>query len=106
MLFRSFYLGTPAELDEYFDGEALEATDGVPPSEFLSRRYPDAFAAYRSLDPHDDPIRVIEAVGEGVVLHSLEYSANADYVAALRPKLQKKDKLASIVRAFEHYGKP
>jgi hypothetical protein len=50
--------------------------------------------------------RVIEAIGEGVVVSSLEHSAHADYFAALRTSQTKAQKLDSLMRAFSHFGKP
>jgi hypothetical protein len=52
------------------------------------------------------PIRVIEAVSEGVILNSLEESCGADYVAALRPRLSRLDKAKAILEAFELLDTP
>ena len=37
---------------------------------------------------------------------SLETSANADYVAALRPRLNREDTFKVLQAALSHYGKP
>lgn len=37
---------------------------------------------------------------------SLEESAHADYIGVMRPRLAKKDKLDSVLRAFGNFGKP
>ncbi len=102
----ALYVGTPAELDAAFDQEARAATDGLPPSEYLKKRHPEAAARLAQNDAEGHAPRVIEAVGQGVILSSLEHSAHADYVAALRPRLSAADRLASVMAAFEHLGKP
>lgn len=49
---------------------------------------------------------MIESISEGVLIHPLEVSAEADYVAVMRPRLSKLDKLKALERAFDNYGKP
>jgi len=51
------------------------------------------------------PPRVIEAISEGVSVTSLEHSAGADYVAVLRPKLDRTAKLGALVRAYAMWGR-
>lgn len=101
----AYFTGTLEEMDHYFDEEARTASNGLAPSEYLQRNLPKVFAAFHSGCGHD-PCRITEAVGEGVILSSLQHSAHADYFAALRPRQSKADKLGSILRAFTHYGKP
>jgi hypothetical protein len=102
----AYYTGSLEDLDKYFTGEdVLQVTEGQPPSQYLKAKFPEAFAKYQANCEHD-PCRVIEAVGEGVILNSLEHSARADYLAALRPKQSKADKLNSLLRAYSHFGKP
>lgn len=50
--------------------------------------------------------RVIEAIGDGVIFNSLEHSCDCDYVAILRPRLPKEEKLVAIERAFHYEGRP
>ena len=102
----ALYTGTLKELDAYFGPEARQATRGMAPSEYLKRHFPSAHAQLSTPDANGNHRSVIEAVGEGVVLTSLEHSADADYVAALRPRLGRNDKLASLLRAFGYFGKP
>ncbi len=101
----AFYTGSLDELDSYFDEDSRQATDGLAPSKYLKQQRPKVYAGFAAGD-HGNPIRVIEAIGEGVVLTSLEHSAHADYLAALRPKQTKTEKLDSLMRAFTHFGKP
>ena len=67
---------------------------------FIQNKYPEKFKKWSSLfgtDPNGlikpesikekekAPSRVIEAISEGVVFTSIEHTANADYLAVLRP---------------------
>ena len=81
-----------------------QASPGV--RKFLEDDYPQIVKHYsREVDGH--PMRVIEAVSEGVLLNSLEHSCRADYVSALRPRLLRKiDCFRAILVAFDHWGKP
>jgi hypothetical protein len=102
----AYYTGNLEDLDKYFTGQdVLQITEGLPPSRYLQQKFPSVFARYQAGCEHD-PCRVIEAVGEGVILNSLEHSARADYLGALRPRQSKADKLNSLLRAFGHFGKP
>ncbi len=51
-------------------------------------------------------IRVVEANRNGVILNSFEMSANADYLAILRPRASKEGKLRAISAALSHVDKP
>ena len=50
--------------------------------------------------------RIIEAIGEGVSLRSLEAGCQADYVAVFRPRLKDQDIEIALKRAFSQLGKP
>ncbi|HWH70330.1 MAG TPA: YiiX/YebB-like N1pC/P60 family cysteine hydrolase, partial [Candidatus Sulfotelmatobacter sp.] len=52
------------------------------------------------------PVRVIEAIGEGVSFTSLEHSAACDSLAVLRPRVLKAEKAQALVRAFHYAGRP
>lgn len=104
------YLGEPEKLRRTFDVPEvrayLEELAGEPISldEYLQREHPAAWARYLAgLD--GEPIAVVEAVGEGVILNSLSHAAG-DYLAALRPRLGPAAKARAIVEAFTHLGKP
>jgi hypothetical protein len=49
--------------------------------------------------------RVIEAIGEGVVFNTMAH-VSGDYLAAVRPRLDKVAKAQAITEAFSHWGKP
>lgn len=51
------------------------------------------------------PYRVIEGIAAGVVLNTLS-RACGDYLAAIRPRLDKKAKAQAIIEAFGHLDKP
>ena len=73
-------------------------------SRWLERRFASAWRAYGRSD-HGEPRRVIEAVSEGVVFSTLGYCAG-DYLAALRPRLDKLAKAQAIAAAFSQVGRP
>lgn len=104
------YLGDPEKLQSFFrDPEVtawLRTLPGEPESlaSALNQIRPDGWSFYQG--SHDgEPYRVIEALGEGVLLHTLSQTAG-DYLAALRPKLSKLNRAQAIYEAFQHYGKP
>lgn len=102
----ALYIGSLAELDEAFDEPARLATDGQPPSAYIRENLPKVFEAYSALDSEGRSQRVIEAIGEGVVLQPFEVSGHADSMAALRPRLSGEARLRAILRALSHHGKP
>ncbi len=90
------YLGTPEEAEQALGSEALAIWE---------RAHPQALARWRERKGAD-PIRVIEAVSEGVIFNSLEHSAQADYLAALRPRLPPAEIIQAIQRALGYQGLP
>lgn len=78
----ALYVGDAEERRRYFGGEAPELRN-VPAG-----------------------ARVIEAISEGVSFTTLEYSAAADSLAVLRPRLSKREKAAAIARAAHYVGRP
>lgn len=109
------YVGSAAELSASFDGDAEvsawaksepERADTL--SQLLKRRFPRKWAAYQTgvdLQGHG-PIRVIEAVSEGVSFTAVEHALMVDYLAVLRPRLGKLEKARAITRAFAYQGRP
>ena len=64
-------------------------------------------AALAAPDGHGHPRRVVEAVGAGVLLTSLETSVGeADALCVLRPRLPPDQVAESVARALSHVGKP
>lgn len=108
----AMYIGTPDERRKYFNTpEVMEWVKSHDQSyadieKLLSEKYPKTYA--QSLLPHENNhiTRVIEAKGEGVIFTSLEFSADADSLVVLRPKLSKKIKALAVFRALHFYGRP
>lgn len=89
----ALYVGTAAELREL----------GLADDPRVARH----LAAFSRPDSHGHAPAVIEAMSEGVVFTSLDYSAGgADGVAVLRPRVDDDARREIIARAFEHAGKP
>ncbi len=108
----ALYTGTAEERQRYFDDPVVkewvrgqgEASGSF--EELLRKRYPEAYQLSRALHENGHRSRVIEAIGEGVSFTSLEHSAAADSLAALRPNLSKAAKARAIMRAFHYSGRP
>ena len=104
------YIGTPEAFDAYFDDpdvrRYVEGRGGAGMSlgRFIQGRRPSRWFEYR-LGDGDASYRVIEAISEGVVLNTLEHAAG-DYLAAIRPRLDKVAKARAIIEAFDHLDKP
>ena len=84
----AMYVGTPAERRTRFGDAFEERLRGA--------------ATY----PRVGDASVIEAVGEGVIANTFERSADADYVAILRPNVNSETIENAIVRAFSYVGRP
>ncbi len=101
----ALYVGTLEDMHAYFD-ELFPVYGYQGLDELLAEKHPELWEQLNEKDANGHPYAVIEGKSPGVILQSLEESAHADYLAALRPRLSKADKLDSILRAFESYGKP
>ena len=109
------YLGDPQKLTTYFDTPEVrawaQAQGATSLPDLLRRRYPESWRRYAEshghLDPvpTQEPVRLLEAVAEGVVLNTMHH-AFGDYLAALRPSLPKVAKAQAVLEAFSHVGKP
>lgn len=93
----ALFLGTPDEATAHL------GIDGV---RRIAQQQPEAFSAWKRGEDHGDPVRVIEAISEGVSFTSLEHSAVADYLAVLRPRLPPTAVVQAIARAFAYQGRP
>ncbi len=100
----ALYTGSLEELDSEFPN-APRVLGGLRPSEYLKRHAPTAYAAMKD-DRGDQPPRIIEAVGAGVIVQPLEVSGQADYMAALRPRLDDDARVKAVLRAFIYFGRP
>ena len=104
------YIGDPDKFRDYFDDPAVEAWlfeetgRSIGLDAYLAERWPQQWARY-TLGDEGHPYRVMEAISEGVVFNTLEH-ASGDYLAAMRPRLDKKAKAQAIVEGFEHLEKP
>ena len=106
----ALYIGTPKERREFFNDPQARMwaqKQGAPSLEqLLAQTYPRAYSIGKALSDDGNPIRVMEAIADGVVFSSLEFSAGCDSLAVLRPRLHKKDKSLAIFRAFQYFGRP
>jgi len=107
------YLSTPEEFATYFDAdpEVRAFVSSLPEraeslSALLAARHPEKWALYKGQDSHGDPIRIMEAISEGVSLTGVEHGMRVDYVGVMRPRLSKAEKARAIVRAFGYQGLP
>lgn len=104
------YLGSAQELKAYLDNDevsaALPELEGRKFSEYMAQTFPKAWAQYEAQVDAGHPLRVLEAVSEGVVLSPLERAAGADYVGVMRPKFDKAAKARAIIKAFGYFGRP
>jgi hypothetical protein len=107
----ALYIGTPEERKKFFaDREVEDWVRRKNPScigvdDLLKASAPMAYA--NSLEPEKKhPVRILEAVSEGVSFSALEHAADADSVVVLRPRLPKTEKATALLRAFHYAGRP
>ena len=99
----ALFIGTTEKFDTFFAG--VDAAKGQKPTDVVASRYPEAFAKWSR--PERGYSRcVIEARREGVILNSIEDSANADYLGVMRPRMGRDDKFRVILASLSHAGKP
>mgnify|MGYP000321065163 CR=1 FL=1 len=105
------YVGDAEKLAAWADDPEVDALvaerAGEPMSlpQYLAREHGALWLKYQVGAPVDDPYRVIEAIGEGVVPSTFGH-AIGDSLAALRPTLGKRRKAEAILDAFAQVGKP
>lgn len=108
----ALYIGTPEERRACFNDPAVQAwvrAHGVGDGEFeslLRTQYPGRYLQCAHPQAQGHRPRVVEAVSEGVIFSTLEHAADADSVAAVRPKLSPVEKASAILRAFSYIGRP
>jgi len=95
----AIYVGSLNDLDEYFEKESYNNFN-MTFSDYLKANFPQVYKKKLSKE-----ITTIEAKAVGVVMLSMEESGATDYLAFVRPKLSKEDKMFAILSSFEHYGK-
>lgn len=109
------FLGTAAELAAEFDADPdVRAWASAQPERaehltgLLAKRYSEKWRAYADgadLQGHS-PIRVIEAISEGVSFTAAEHAFGVDYLAAMRPRASRIDRARAVERAFGYQGRP
>ncbi|MBW8015130.1 MAG: hypothetical protein FVQ82_03015 [Planctomycetes bacterium] len=104
------YIGAEDKFNRFFDDAAVDqlvsslASRELSLGEYLAERYPIRWKKYtRGAD--SGKYRVIESCKYGVILNSFK-AAFGDYMAAIRPRLDKKAKAQAIIEAFGHLDKP
>lgn len=108
----ALYIGSAEERRAYFADPEVRAwvqAQGAADGELetlLRQRHPKAYARAIALPAHGEVPRVLEAISEGVSFTSMEHSAAADSLVALRPRLSKTDKAQALLRAFGYAGRP
>jgi len=105
----ALYIGTAEERAAFFDDvETRRWLDGLGASDFeaaLAARFPESHARSTASES-GHPVRVLEAIAEGVSFTSLEHSGAADSLAVLRPRLPKHERAIALMRAFGYAGRP
>ena len=107
----TLYIGTPEERQKFFTDTEVQSwlkaqgeTNGDLEA-LLQTRSADAYnQSINPTNPH--PVRVIEAISEGVSLTALEHALDCDSMVVLRPRLSKVEKAQAILRAFHYVGRP
>jgi len=74
--------------------------------ELLRKNFPGPYADSLIEPEEGHPARVLEAIASGVTFTSIEHSAHADSLGALRPKLTNSEIAVAIYRAFGYQGRP
>jgi Permuted papain-like amidase enzyme, YaeF/YiiX, C92 family len=108
----ALYIGTAEERRVFFEDAEVVAwvkSQGIADGSFetlLRTRHANAHTKALAPQEHGQVPRVLEAISEGVSFTTIEHSAAADSLVALRPKLSKKEKAFAILRAFGYAGRP
>jgi hypothetical protein len=107
------YLSSPPELAAYFDSDpavskwAAGLQNGKPSfSAYLVTQFPEKWKAYNGRDFRGEPVRVMEAISEGVSFTGVGHAMLTDYLGVMRPRLSKLEKAQAILRAFQYQGRP
>jgi hypothetical protein len=105
----ALYIGTAEERAAFFDdGDTRSWLETLGASNFeaaLAMHVPEHHARSAGTEA-GHPVRVLEAIAEGVTFTSLEHSAAADSLAVLRARLTKRERAIALLRAFGYAGRP
>ena len=108
----ALYVGTADERRAFFNDPQVRQwvrAKGFANGDFeemLRSYYPSAYANSSTPGEGNHQPRVLEAVSEGVSFTTLEHSAAADSLVALRPRLNIREKAEALLRAFHYSGRP
>ncbi len=111
----ALYLGTSDEQKAYFDKDSdvlqyvREQSNGTCSTftSFWKKKMPGNFERFiKPANKDGRRVRTIEALSEGVVFNSLEATCACDYVAAIRPRLSKKEIAIALLYAIDKEGTP
>lgn len=108
----ALYIGTADERRRYFDDAVVRdwvRAQGEASGEFerlLQSRYSQAYRQSITPHAHDEMPRVLEAISEGVSFTTISHAADADSLAALRPRQTKLEVAIALLRAFGYAGRP
>jgi hypothetical protein len=117
----ALYIGTPEERQIFFSdpdcrawvkqqGESNGEFEQLIKSKCATQNADDKGETLYShcIVPQEEahPVRILEAIGEGVSFKSLEHSAACDSIVVLRPRLAKTEKALALARAFHYAGRP
>lgn len=100
----ALFTGSLAEMDAYF--KDVPALGGVTMSQKIKELYPTLYATLLKGGEEGRSFRILEAIGPGVIPTTFEHSGNADYLCAMRPRLDRNDKCKALLKAFSYYGRP
>ena len=104
------YIGSPDKFTAYFDDDKVRAYvkglsgKDITLGEYIAQKHPLRWLRYNS-GKDNMPYRVIEGIKPGIVLNTLK-GCCGDYMAAIRPRLDKATKARAIIEAFGHLDKP
>lgn len=93
------FIGSLEELDRMF--ASISIVGNKMPSEYIKTYHP---ILYKKLLGKKDLI--IEAIGKGVTINSIEHIALVDFLSVLRPNLSAEDIFKSMLISFEYLGYP
>lgn len=100
----AFYIGTLEQMDRFFEG--LPDLKGAAASDVIAARFPEAYKQMRRETSEGWSYCIVEAIKPGVELTAVEQSANADYLAVLRPRVSRAAKFKAVLNAIGWLGLP
>jgi len=95
----AIYLGTLSQMNQFFEG--IPMLNGLKASDYIRENYNEVYGQFSQKNPV-----IIEAIGKGVLVNSLEHIAKVDYFAGLRPNLPKEEIFRSILTSFTYFNRP